>query len=187
MGISFYSPPNIPADEEQRREAVLSSNLLDQRFSVAIGAVVRSAAALANTRMAAATLIIDDRQMVIAGFQIDSAVSRRSTSICGHTILNAPRGLCVPDTTRDARFAENPIVTDHPAIRFYFGVPLLSPTGHPLGALCVLHDTPRDGVTDQVAFALQGMAAQIVALPQAERVQDAPSGPVVLSARKTIV
>lgn len=168
MGISFYAPPNIPVDEPQRHEAVLSSNLLDQRFSVAIGAVVRSAAALANTPMAAATLILDDRQMVIGGFRIDGGVSRRSTSICGHTILHAPHGLCVPDTRRDARFAENPFVTDRPAIRFYFGVPLLSPAGHPLGALCVLDDMPRDGVTAQIASALECMAARIVALPAAD-------------------
>jgi GAF domain-containing protein len=174
MGISFYSPPNVPADEQERHEAVLSSSLMDPRFASAIAAIVRSAAAIADTHMAAATLILDDRQMVIAGFQIADIVTRRSTSICGHTILTAPKPLCVPDTSRDARFAENPVVSQDPAIRFYFGVPLMSAEGYPLGALCVLDHEPRNGVTDHVAAALSDMAAQIVAIP-ATRPPPAPA------------
>lgn len=166
MGISFYSPPKIPPNESARHDAVLSSDLLDAAHAPAIDVIVRSAAAIADTPMAAVTLIIDDRQMVIGGFRMPVAVSRRSTSICGHTILTAPRPFCVPDTLRDARFAENPVVTERPAIRFYFGVPLLSSTGHPLGALCVLDHEPRPGLTDPVAAALSAMAARIVALPR---------------------
>lgn len=46
--------------------------------------------------------------------------------------------MVVPDATLDDRFHDNPLVTGDAQLRFYAGVPLLSPAGHALGALCVI-------------------------------------------------
>jgi len=55
----------------------------------------------------------------------------------------------VPDATRDKRFADNPLVTGHPDIRFYAGVPLISPQGGRLGTLCLIDREPHDLPAEQ--------------------------------------
>lgn len=169
MGISFYIPPNMPADEAQRRTAASASNLLDPALGPAMMEVTRTAAWLADTPMAAVTVVLDDHVVILGGSGLGPGIARRSTSMCGHIVLQAPAPLCIPDTWRDARFAENPIVTGTPFIRFYFGTPLLAANGQPLGALCVFDDRPRDGIPGGVVTRLQAMAQQIVDMGRDER------------------
>ena len=83
-------------------------------------------------------------------------------SICAHAILQ-PGLFVVPDTTRDARFAGNPLVTGAPHLRFYAGALLETAEGLPLGTLCVLDHKPRpEGLTPQQGFALQVLARQVM-------------------------
>jgi stage II sporulation SpoE-like protein/GAF domain-containing protein len=66
----------------------------------------------------------------------------RATGFCDHTIRNEGI-LVVEDATADERFSDFPSVTSG-QIRFYAGYPLEAPGGHRVGALCVVHDRPRD-------------------------------------------
>lgn len=49
----------------------------------------------------------------------------------------------VPDTTKDYRFADSPEVTGPPHIRFYAGIPLISPARKRLGTLAFMDTVPR--------------------------------------------
>ena len=70
--------------------------------------------------------------------------------------------MVVPDARLDARFATNPFVTgDIASVRFYASSPLVTPTGVPIGTLCVFDDVPR-GLSASGARALEVLAEQVV-------------------------
>lgn len=86
--------------------------------------------------------------------------SSRDISLCSHAILQHDLFI-VPDAARDARFARNPLVTAGPKIRFYAGMPLVTPDGYALGTLCVLDKVPRELRPDQKQ-ALRNLAHHIM-------------------------
>jgi PAS domain S-box-containing protein len=66
----------------------------------------------------------------------------------------------IPDALLDPRFADNPLVTGEPHVRFYAGKPLKGPTGRRLGTLCVFDVRPRSLNETQLA-ALRDLAAVV--------------------------
>jgi hypothetical protein len=54
--------------------------------------------------------------------------------------------MVVEDATQDSRFADNPLVTSSPGIRFYAGARLVNG----LGALCVIGQRPRHATEDEI-------------------------------------
>jgi len=67
----------------------------------------------------------------------------------------------VEDALRDARFAQNPLVTGDPGIRFYAGAPLAVSEGVALGTLCVIDRKPRKLTPEQIE-ALNVIRNQVV-------------------------
>ena len=74
----------------------------------------------------------------------------------------------MPDTLMDARFAENPLVTGWPHLRFYAGAPLETSDGFRLGTLCVCDYRPR-GLLDTQKEALRTLAHQVMVLLELRR------------------
>ncbi|MFT5657326.1 MAG: diguanylate cyclase (GGDEF)-like protein [Gammaproteobacteria bacterium] len=66
-----------------------------------------------------------------------------SIPFCGHTILQ-DKIFIIPDTILDERFADNPIVSGPPHIRFYAGQPLRATDGRVMGTFCILDYQPRN-------------------------------------------
>ncbi|MFW5800601.1 MAG: GAF domain-containing sensor histidine kinase, partial [Spirochaeta sp.] len=79
---------------------------------------------------------------------LDTNQTSRHIAFCSHTILKDSL-LIIPDTHADERFADNPLVTGPPYIRFYAGMPLLTPDGYAIGALCAMDTVPRELSAEQ--------------------------------------
>ncbi|MEM8873851.1 MAG: GAF domain-containing SpoIIE family protein phosphatase [Planctomycetota bacterium] len=67
----------------------------------------------------------------------------RSQTFCQYTIA-ADEPVVVADTLEDERFAQLPLVTQGPRIRFYAGYPVRNPDGKPIGTVCTADTKPRD-------------------------------------------
>ncbi len=120
------------------------------------------AAQLCDAPICLVSLVEQERQRFIARTGLDALETPRPTSFCAHAMLGS-EALQVPDAQADPRFADNPLVTGEPHIRFYAGAPLISSEGAPLGALCVIDRVPRaEGLTSLQTEGLAVLARAVM-------------------------
>lgn len=129
-------------NEAQRLCVLQSYHVLDTPPEIAFDEIADLAAEICETPIALVTFVDEARQWFKVNLGLDIRETARSVSFCAHAILRDDL-FTVPDTHMDARFADNPLVTGPPHIRFYAGSPLFSDNGCGLGTLCVLDRKPR--------------------------------------------
>lgn len=151
--------PPIPDDEQRRLALLKACNIIYTPAEEAFDDVARLAAELCGTEIALITLVDADYQWFKARVGVEQTGTPRDLSFCGHCI-NHRHPLVVADTHSDPRFADNPLVTGDPYIRFYAGVPLLVDEGSSVGALSVADRTPRT-LTQRQIESLERLARQI--------------------------
>ena len=147
--------------EPERLAALYSFNVLDSPPEPDFNELALTASRICEAPIALISLVDADRQWFKARVGLDAAQTPRDQAFCAHAILE-PDLLIVPDTLRDERFADNPLVTGAPHIRFYAGAPLRTAEGHALGTLCVIDRVPRTLTLIQVD-ALRALSRQVVA------------------------
>lgn len=134
----------IPSNEAERLAALESYEVLDTTCEAAFDNIAQMAAQLTGCPISLVSLIDGERQWFKARIGLDAVQTPREFAFCAHAITNPHEPLIVPDALEDSRFADNPLVQDGPAIRFYAGVPLVNPQGAALGTLCVIDRQPRE-------------------------------------------
>jgi Protein kinase domain/GAF domain len=149
----------IPADEVKRLALLAACNIIYTPAEQAFDDVARLAADLCGTEIALITLVDSDYQWFKARVGVELVGVPRDLSFCGHCIVGH-HPLIVEDTLADPRFADNPLVTGDPRIRFYAGVPLEIEEGSAVGALSVADRTPRT-LTERQLESLRRLAKQI--------------------------
>ena len=134
--------PAILESEQERLAALYEHGLDDEGLIPSLDPIVQIAARMFDMPVAAVNMIGSDHVFFAASVGIGETDMRRDVSFCGHAI-NQLDIMVVPDATQDERFHDNPLVTGETNVRFYAGVPLRSPGGLALGALCVLDNKPH--------------------------------------------
>jgi len=175
--MAHLAAPKLPNAAEQRRLAALHAyGILDTAKESAFEDITRIASLVCGTPIAVVNLIDGERQWFKSEVGLGVRETPLATSICAHAILEHDM-LVVPDTTLDRRFAENPLVTGDPGLRFYAGALLKTPDGLAIGTVCVLDTEPR-GLTQQQIDILRGLARQVITQLELRRM-------LALSERKT--
>lgn len=151
----------LPENEAERLAALEHYNVLDTEPEQAFDDIVTLAAQICGTPIALISLVDQVRQWFKAKVGIDAVETPRGLAFCAHALLEPENLLIVPNATQDNRFADNPLVTGSPDIRFYAGAPLVTQDGFPLGTLCVIDTLPRD-ITPEQRQALQALARQVI-------------------------
>ena len=133
----------MKTDERARLEALRELGLLDTPAEERFDRVVRLAKRLFDVPFVALNLIDDDRLFTKSSVGFESGTSTpRDISFCPRTI-DTRQPLVIHDAQRDPDWADHPLVTGSPQVRFYAGSPLASPGGEIVGALCLIDQRPR--------------------------------------------
>lgn len=133
--------PDLPTNETERLAALHALKVLDTPAEARFDRITRVVQRHFKVPIALVSLVDEGRQWFKSCQGLDVAETSRDVSFCGHAILNGEI-MIVPDATEDPRFADNPLVTGSPKMRFYAGAPLRAPGGERVGTLCVI-DTRR--------------------------------------------
>jgi diguanylate cyclase (GGDEF)-like protein len=139
----------VPENETDRLQALYSLALLDTPAEERFDRITRLAQKLFHVPIALISLVDSERQWFKSCQGLSARQTSRGISFCGHAILYETP-LIIPDTLKDARFMDNPLVTSDPMIRFYAGCPIKGPDGHCVGTLCLIDRQPRHFDMDQV-------------------------------------
>jgi len=149
--------PSIYPNEPERLKALTAYGLESEQAIASLDPVVRIASRMFNMPVSAVNMIGNDHVFFAASLGVGEVDMRRDVSFCAHAI-NQFDVMVVPDASLDERFHDNPLVTGAAHVRFYAGVPLFSPEGLALGALCILDDQPHTDFSDDDKQRLQELA-----------------------------
>ena len=152
--------PSVPSNERERLAALRRYAVLDTLPEPAFDRLTGIATRLFSVPMALVTLIDGGRQWFKASHGVGFQETARDIAFCAHTV-NAAAVLVVPDAAKDPRFADNPLVTGGPRIRFYAGAPLRTPGGFDVGSFAILDTVPRELGPEQRGL-LTDLAAVVV-------------------------
>jgi len=138
-------------DETGRIAALQRYQVLDTPREESFEKITSLVRTVLGTPMCAISLVDRERQWFKSIQGIDAAETPRSVAFCDHTIRTR-QAMVVEDALGDPRFADNALVTADPSIRSYAGVPLKTPDGYNLGALCVIDTKPREFTAAQIGI-----------------------------------
>jgi len=153
--------PGLPKNEAERLRELAEYRLLDTEPEPAFDALTKLAAHVADTPIALVSIVDADRQWFKSRCGLDATETPRDVSFCGH-VVESEEALVVNDAFEDDRFADNPLVTGGPHVRFYSGTPLRTKAGFVLGTLCVIDSDART-LTDEQHQMLGLLAEQVSA------------------------
>jgi GAF domain-containing protein len=151
---------DLPDNEKERLERLTALKVLDTPDEEALDNLVKLAANLFKTPIALISLVDKERQWFKARIGLEAQETHRDFAFCAHAI-HQNQVFVVEDAQNDQRFADNPLVTADPNIRFYAGAPLIDSAGFKLGTLCVIDTVPRS-LDAQESLILEGLAREVV-------------------------
>lgn len=157
-----------PTQEATRLEVLRQYRILDTPSESSYDDITALAAYICDVPIALISLVDCDRQWFKSKVGLEVNETSRDVSFCAHAILERET-MVVHDALRDERFVDNHLVTCAPGIRFYAGVPLVTPSGQAIGTLCVIDRQPRE-LSETQQRTLEALARQVVTQIELRRI-----------------
>ncbi|MCE7060415.1 GAF domain-containing sensor histidine kinase [Dyadobacter sp. CY343] len=165
----FKAP--VPANELERLIGLSDLDIDYADHKNTFSDLARLAAKVAGTSISLVNLIDSLTQWTISNYGLDIDQMLREDSVCQYTIMNV-ESFEVTDLSADDRFKDKDYVTGKPNVRYYYGVPLKTSAGVPIGALCVL-DQERVYLDPEKIELLKIIADEIVSRLKTIKVMEA--------------
>lgn len=141
----------IPSNDQARVCAVEGLHLLDTVSEERFDCLTREAIKRFSVPISTITLVDKDREWFKSVQGLHTREGPRDISFCGHALMSQIV-LVIEDTLSDSRFADNPMVTGEPFIRFYAGKSLYDHESNlPVGVFCIKDHKPREMSTTEMA------------------------------------
>ena len=132
----------LPDNEAVRLDAIARYRLEGPGQEPAFDHAVQLAVNAFDVPISLVSIVGADLQCFKGKVGLDADQTARDISFCAHAILSDEL-FVIEDALADERFADNPLVTGAPAIRFYAGAPLRLKDGLVPGTLCLIDHRPR--------------------------------------------
>lgn len=132
----------VPANETQRLLAVRSLNAIHSSPTPELATLAELARGVFETPYAAINIIDEDWQRIAGQAGLKIAECSRDMSICTRVVFDDEL-LVIPDLAEDPELRSFSFVLDDPRFRFYAGAPVRLESGLPVGAFCILDQSPR--------------------------------------------
>lgn len=152
--------PAKPLNEPARLKALKDLDILDTPLNQTFERITRLTKKMFDVPMVAISLVDADRQWFKSEQGLNTCETHRDISFCGHAILQ-DEIFVIPNSAKDERFKDNPLVTGEPHIMFYAGYPIRDPDGYKLGSFCIMDNKPREDFTLEDLEPLKDMAAMV--------------------------
>ena len=150
----------LPENEAARVATLHSLHILDTPRDDRFDRYTRIAARIFDMPIALISLVDESRQWFKSVKGFEGVETPREVSFCAHAILDDDV-FEVCNSRQDMRFRDNPLVIQHPHVRYYAGAPLHTPNGHKIGTLCVIDRVPRK-LDDEDKRILKDLADMVV-------------------------
>lgn len=141
-------PAESTLNEKQRQEVLDSLATVYSPAEKRFDDITRMARQVFDVPVALVSLVSKDKQWFKSTQGLAAAETPRKVSFCGHAIHQSDVFI-VEDASQHDWFADNPLVTNDPYVRFYAGHPL-DIKGQRVGTLCLLDSKPRKFTEGQI-------------------------------------
>ena len=178
----FNSPKQsypVAVDESERINKLKKYQVLNEDDEPAFDRLVALAKLFFDVPVVTITFMDEETQYLKPACTFDNepdsiCTTSRDIAFCNYTILSDDVFI-VPDTLKDSRFSQNPMVTGSPYLRFYVGAPIIlyeDNRSYRLGTLCLMDTKPNHSFNDQKSEILAEfakMAADALQLQDKQR------------------
>ncbi len=139
----MFDPP-VPVNDDERIESLRELGLLDASFVDAYDSIVKLTRLATHKPICLFSIVDRYRQFFKAGIGLPVRQTSRQHAFCASTICQDDLNSIfhIEDALEHPNYRNNPLVVEEPKIRFYAGVPVLSPDGYPVGTVCVIGRKP---------------------------------------------
>jgi FOG: GAF domain len=142
--INTFGKDIIPDNEQLRLKALYQYTLLDTLPDNYFNNLAYIVAQFFQTPIALISLVENESVFFKGNVGMEGVLKvDRGSSLCALAILNFEVTVFT-DTLNEPCLLTNPLIRGKFGLRFYAGAPLITPSGYPIGTLCIIDKKPRN-------------------------------------------